>query len=328
MTALRSRPVNGFTLVELLVVAGLMAGMLGLVLATSRPDPGVQLRRFSQSVSSSILATQTRALGNESGAALVIAAPSGISAAASELFFADIPPAITGSISALPNIPIISGTAGVLTLSPDNADSVENGYRIRFLNAASVTTPRTPWFRFSASGTATGTVTGTASFDAAVSQTARNTIWPMTSGSSMAFQLGMFPRASTPAFPVIKQAGIDLRYSGVGDDPASTFGKLEGTTPICICFDRTGRLDCLIGSLPSQPQVPFTPTSPLYLLLASLVDIEADRALQSEASRWLVITPGTGRTSLAKNLPQTGGTPADVKAARLHARAGVGTGGR
>jgi hypothetical protein len=144
----------------------------------------------------------------------------------------------------------------------------------------------------------------------------------------MAFQLGLFPRASTPAFPVIKQAGIDLRYSGVGDDPLSTFGKLEGTTPICICFDRTGRLDCLIGSLPSQPQVPFTPTAPLYLLLASLVDIEADRALQSEASWWLVIAPGTGRTSLAKNLPQTGGTPADVKAARLHARAGVGTGGR
>jgi type II secretory pathway pseudopilin PulG len=324
MTALRSRPVNGFTLVELLVVAGLMAGMLGLVLATSRPDPGVQLRRFSQSVSSSILATQTRALGNESGAALVIAAPGGTSAAASELFFADISPAITGSISAAPNTPIISGTAGVLTLSPDNADSVENGYRIRFLNAASVTTPRTPWFRFSASGAATGT----ASFDAAVSQTARNTIWPMTSGSSMAFQLGLFPRASTPAFPAIKQAGIDLRYSGVGDDLSSTFGKLEGTTPICICFDRTGRLDCLIGSLPSQPQLPFTPTAPLYLLLASLVDIEADRALQSEASRWLVITPGTGRTSLAKNLPQTGGTPADVIAARLHARAGVGTGGR
>ncbi|NQW48801.1 MAG: hypothetical protein HQ464_13665 [Planctomycetes bacterium] len=324
MTALRSRPINGFTLVELLVVTGLMAGMLGLVLATSRPDPGVQLRRFSQSVSSSILATQTRALGNESGAALVIAATSVTSVAASELFFADIPPAITGSISAVPNVPIISGAAGVLTLSPDNADSVENGYRIRFLNAASVTTPRTPWFRFSASGTATGT----ASFDAAVSQTARNTIWPMTSGSSMAFQLGLFPRASTPAFPVIKQAGIDLRYSGVGDDPLSTFGKLEGSTPICICFDRAGRLACLIGSLPSQPQVPFTPTAPLYLLLASLVDIEANRALQSEASRWLVIAPGTGRTSLAKNLPQTGGTPADVIAARLHARAGVGTGGR
>ncbi len=324
MTALRSRPINGFTLVELLVVTGLMAGMLGLVLATSRPDPGVQLRRFSQSVSSSILATQTRALGNESGAALVITAPSVTSVAASELFFADIPPAITGSISAVPNVPIISGAAGVLTLSPDNADSVENGYRIRFLNAASVTTPRTPWFRFSASGTATGT----ASFDAAVSQTARNTIWPMTSGSSMAFQLGLFPRASTPAFPVIKQAGIDLRYSGVGDDPLSTFGKLEGSTPICICFDRAGRLACLIGSLPSQPQVPFTPTAPLYLLLASLVDIEANRALQSEASRWLVIAPGTGRTSLAKNLPQTGGTPADVIAARLHARAGVGTGGR
>jgi type II secretory pathway pseudopilin PulG len=324
MTALRSRPVNGFTLVELLVVAGLMAGMLGLVLATSRPDPGVQLRRFAQSVSSSILATQTRALGRESGAALVIAAPSGTSPAASELFFADIPPVITGSISAIPNVAIISGNAGVLTLSPDNADSVENGYRIRFLNAASVTSPRTPWFRFSASGAATGT----ASFDVAVSQTARNTIWPMTSGSSMAFQLGLFPRASTPAFPVIKQAGIDLRYSGVGDDPSSTFGKLDGCTPICICFDRTGRLDCLIGSLPSQPQVPFTPSAPLYLLLASLVDIEADRALQSEASRWLVITPGTGRTSLAKNLPQTGGTPADVKAARLHARAGVGTGGR
>ena len=324
MTALRSRPVNGFTLVELLVVAGLMAGMLGLVLATSRPDPGVQLRRFSQSVSSSILATQTRALGNESGAALVITAANVTSAAASELFFADIPPAITGSIPAVPNVPIISGNAGVLTLSPDNADSVENGYRIRFLNAASVTTPRTPWFRFSASGAATGT----ASFDVAVSQTARNTIWPMTSGSSMAFQLGLFPRASTPAFPAIKQAGIDLRYSGVGDDPARTFGTLYGSTPVCICFDRTGRLDCLIGSLPSQPQVPFTPTAPLYLLLASLVDIEADRALQSEASRWLVITPGTGRTSLAKNLPQTGGTPANVIAARLHARAGVGTGGR
>jgi hypothetical protein len=301
-----------------------MAGMLGLVLATSRPDPGVQLRRFSQSVSSSILATQTRALGNESGAALVIAAPSVTSVAASELFFADIPPVITGSISTVPNVPIISGAAGVLTLSPDNADSVENGYRIRFLNAASVTTPRSPWFRFSA----LDAKTGTASFDAAVSQTARNTIWPITSGSSMAFQLGLFPRASTPAFPAIKQAGIDLRYSGVGDDPLSTFGKLEGSTPICICFDRTGRLDCLIGSLPSQPQVPFTPTAPLYLLLASLVDIEADRALQSEASRWLVITPGTGRTSLAKNLPQTGGTPTDVKAARLHARAGVGTGGR
>lgn len=323
MTAFRPNFRHGFTLVELLVVASLMAGMLGLVLATSRPDPGVQLRRFVQSLSSSILATQTRALGKENGAALVIAAPSASPFAANEVFFADVPPLITGSISVAPNSPIISSSFGVLTLSLDNADSVEDGYRIRFLNAAPFM-PRSPWFRFSASGSSSGT----ASFDVAASQTANNTIWPAVSGSSLSFAIACLPQGSTPAFATIKQAGIDLRYSGVGDDPMATFGTLNGLMPMCICFDRTGRLECLIGSPSSQPRVPFNPSAPLYFLLASLIDIEANRALQSEASRWLVITPGTGRTFIAKNVPVTGTTAANVLAARLYARTGVGTGGQ
>ena len=324
MTATRPHPPHGFTLVELLVVASLMAGMLALVLATSRPDPSGEIRRFTQLLSSSVLATQTRALGKEGGAALVLASPSGATPAANEVFFADVPPMITGSIAVPPNAPIISSTAGLLTLSPDNADSVEEGYRIRFLNAAPFM-PRSQWFRFSpvASG-----LSGTASFDVAASQTARNAIWPMTSGTSLSFEIARFPRASTSAFKVIQQVGIDLRYSGVGDNPSTPFGTLSGVTPICVCYDRTGRLDCLIGSPVSLPRVPFKPTAPLYLLLASLADIQTDEALRSESSRWLVLAPGTGRAFLSKNVPVPGNTAADVFAARLLARTGVSIGGR
>lgn len=61
---------RGFTIVELLVVAALMATLFGLVLAGGRPKPTA--RKFAQEFASMLLAAQSRALGNPEGAAVII----------------------------------------------------------------------------------------------------------------------------------------------------------------------------------------------------------------------------------------------------------------
>jgi hypothetical protein len=115
------------------------------------------------------------------------------------------------------------------------------------------------------------------------------------------------------------QAGIDLRYSGVGDLPNAAYGTLSTEVPsITILFNRQGGLETIDGSVTT----PVSPTAPIYLLVASLVDIQDNNSLKSESSRWVTIAPSTGRVTVSPNVPGT-----SIAEARALARQGATGGG-
>jgi prepilin-type N-terminal cleavage/methylation domain-containing protein len=324
MTAPSSR--RGFTLVELLVVTGLLAGFFGLLVAGLRPNANSQVRQLSQTLSSALLATQTRALGNESGGALFLDVTSG-NVFTNMIFFTDMPPFIVGTVASGVPPATLSATTTTGTLAPTNADAPDLafGYRIQFFGTNPYIPP-TSWMAFSSPGT---TLSGTVGFRSASSQSTHNTVWPtIPSGAPLQFKIARYPVKSTSALDTTKQAAVDLRYSGIGNTVSGNYGSLHNKGPIAITFDRNGGLDTVMqygsGSTPSVD--PVNPTAPLYLLIASLSDIQDNRSLQSPTSRWLAITPSTGRVTVAANLVVSGTLENDVVNARANARQGV-TGG-
>ena len=316
MTAPDSR--KGFTLIELLVVTGLFAVFFGLMINGLRPNPDSQVRQLSQSLSSALLAAQTRALGKDTGAALILEVPSG-SVSTNTIFNGDVPPWIVGNVSSGMPPADLSASSATVGLSPTNADASDlaTGYRIRF-SGTSPQLPPTAWMRFSSPETV--------SLRSSASQTIHNTAWPF-AGSSLQFEVVRLPVTSGPASDVTKFAAVDLRYSGIGSTTTGDYGALSGKGSIGVTFDRTGRLDTvMLFGAPSVP--PLSPTAPLYLLLATLPDIEANTSLRSQTSRWLAIAPGTGRVSIAANVPVGGTTEIDINNARYNARQGVTAGVR
>lgn len=346
LTRLRS----GFTLVELMVVTGLMAAVLGLILAGTRPTGVTQVRELAQALSSTILATQTRAIGTEQGAALMLI-PSAVIAggvAADAVHFANILPVITGSVvqPSPPSPPPIAGpfsvppwvssslaltsTSTTVSLIPDNADPSElaAGYRIRF----SGTAPTAPssWLAF-LPGTTIGS--GTVSLRSAENQTLDNFVWPgvLRSGSAfpLVFELSRYPTQSLAAFTAPRAAAIDLRYSSIGPPGLGPYGSLHGRGVITITFDRNGVFDQIMQSGTSlSPPQPITPTAPLFLLVATTESIQQNTSLWANESRWITLAPGTGRAHVSPNVVVTGTTSGDVMAARTLARQGVSGGGR
>lgn len=336
---------RGFTLVELLVVTGLFVVFFGLVVNGLRPNPNSQVRQLSQAISSAILATQTRALGNETGAALIFDVGGGTLAsfASNTVLQSDVPPFILGG-TAPPAAAYASGTNGIppmfsgslalsasfspVTLSLTNADAADlaNGYKIRFLCDGSFAMPPSPWFKFSPVASSTS---GTVSLRVAAGQTITNTTWPsVPAGGVLRVQIARFPVKTSPAIDVTKQAAIDLRYSGIGNTISGDYGNLNNKGPIAITFDRNGRLDAVMqyGTSLTPVVEPSNPTAPLYLLIATLADIQDNRSLQSQSSRWLAIAPNTGRVTIAANIPAAGTSENDVLNARANARQGA-TGG-
>jgi prepilin-type N-terminal cleavage/methylation domain-containing protein len=305
---------RGFTLVELLVVTGLIASFLGLILVGMRPTGDSQIRQLSQTLSSAILASQTRALGNDAGAALIFDTGAGSVAFAGNMIYnADVPPLVVGTISGVPPSPLnVTTTTG--TLSPTNADATDlaTGYRIRF-SGTSPYMPPTNWMAFASGGSNMGTI----SFRTTANQTISNTVWPAAPATgSLQFAVARYPIRSTSALDATRQAAVDFRYSGIGN---ATWGT-SGTNSLALTFDRNGSLDTVmtLGATPGWAN----PTAPIYFLIASLADIQNDQSLQSPTARWLAINPSTGRVSVGANV--VSGT--DVLAARANARQGVTAG--
>lgn len=306
-------PRHGFTLVELLVVASIMAVLFGLVLVGARPNPGAVLQRAAQQFASVLLATQSRAIGRPEGAAVILVG-AGVSSA--EVLAGDRPTLVRGTVaSGLPPVnPSVTSTAA--TLTPTNGGDLSKGYRIRFHGNPQGTgpvLPPSPWFAFDPPQTVRlRTDDG---------QAPGNTSWPAAGGGPLHFSLICYPARGSKLMDFPAKIGIDLRYSGTGDDPATTWGGLANANDIGLSFDTVGTVDALMRGLGGASPRVRQPVEPVYFLVATREDIDKDRALAAEQSLWVAVHPLTGRVTVSSNVPQAGKDRVAVRAARASARA-------
>jgi prepilin-type N-terminal cleavage/methylation domain-containing protein len=314
MTAAPSR--NGFTLVELLVVTGLLASLLSLVIVAMRPNEDSQVRQTANALVSAIMQTRTRALSRAEGAALIIRRADSVRSTA--VAYGDIQQSIRASVAAgMPPASLSSGSASITVTGStmQNADDVSLGFQIRFSSGG----PSSEWFAFRPTAPLAGEVT----LQSSLGQSIFTTPWP--SGSSLACEIARWPTETQSAVSFPKFAAIDLRFSSIGDDIADVVGMgVSGELPIfsprlslgrvSFCFDRTGNLTSFI---PPQvdvkdPTSPVKPAAPIYLLIAANSDIDNTlgttpnyNSLRSDKSIWIAISPVTGRVTTAKNVPST-----------------------
>lgn len=305
-----------FTLVELLVVAGIFASLFGLVLAGVRPSAAGEVRRTAQSIVSVILATQGRALGNPAGAGLILD-PDGAARTVTTVSAADMLPLIVGTCTnGMPPSDRSLPTASV-TITPSNAGAGElgNGYRIQFGRSGSGQAAA-PWMGFSGGSTV--------SLRTANGQTGQNTIWPERGPGDLPVVIARYPAKGEMLVDLPKNVAIDLGNSGIGDGGNfdATWSNLASKGPIGLTFDSVGGVDAVMQQLLGAGGATVThPLSPFYLLVAPRKEVEAGTALASEQALWVVIHPQTGRVSVSSNVPQTGTDADALRAARAKARA-------
>lgn len=331
---------RGFTLVELLVVAAIMAVFFGLIVTGANPGSGSQVRQAGQSLASVLTAAQSRALGSPAGAAVIFESgtTAGLSTASCiTVSNGDSPPLISGTTTAGLPFPPGSTTASV-SLAPTNADAADlmHAYKVQFGGAIAGTAPVQPvsdWYGLACPSASGSSASCTVSFRSTEGQTALNTIWPEAVSaaggvSTMAFRAARYPVKADVSLQCGKAAAIDLRFSGIGDDPAATWGRLDGKGAIAITFDSVGGVDGLMqqvlksGSRSADPS-PVDPSEPIYLLVAPRADVESGKSLASQQAVWVVVHPQSGRVSLAGNVQQSGTDTTALRAARAKARAGV-----
>ena len=288
---------KAFTLVELLVVTGLLASLLSLVIVAMRPNEETQIRQVANALSSAIMQTQTKALSKTEGAAIAIF-PSGTSVAFCEVAFCEIdPPIIATSTTAI----LPEATSAVIGFSAlSNAHTVADGYQIRFSAGGSYG----PWFRFVPDNS-------TVSMRPDLGQTPATTVWPTLTSGSIGCEISRLPRASQSAVSFPKSVVIDTRFSSVGDDvndkakPAPLLYSANQLGGMYLHFDRTGVLSTII---PRNGGAPIKPIKPVYILVAGVSQVSTDPSqptpLQSQTATWVTILPGVSRVMTGKNVPQ------------------------
>ena len=171
------------------------------------------------------------------------------------------------------------------------------------------------------------------SFRSAANQAVSNTIWPVPTKAAgggdnpFDFQVARYPAKADVAVDVPKSVAIDLRYSGIVDDPTTAWGGLANDGAIAVVFDSVGGVDAVmqqvLGPASSRSNQPITPTQPFYLLVTTRSEI-ADAAfppLSSPKALWVAIHPQTGRVTVASNVVQSGTDATSLRAARAKARA-------
>jgi len=332
---------SGMTLVELLVVTGLMASLLGLVVVGLRGGGGSKPRRAGEILASALLAAQSRALGDPEGAGLIIEPSGSVNSLSTTVIDAMMQPQITGVVTAgLPTGSALSQTAADnITIQPDNADGSDGmaAYRMLLFGSGSgaKVQPPTAWLEFRPASSTSGTTIGSARFRTAAGQTASNTIWPKPAGSQMNARLARYPAKSSSVVSLDKSLAIDLRYSGVGDVRTTPYGRLDNRGAIGVTFNRIGGLAEVMRGVPmlaadltpaavTARVQPLSPTQPLYFLVAKRADIDAGlNTLANTDSVWVVVFPQGGRVTVSANVPQSADDDASLAAARARARAGV-----
>ena len=335
---------HGFTLVELLVVAGIMVVLFGLVTAGTHPGASGQIRHTARSLASVLASTQSRALGHTTGASVIFESgtTAGLSAnACVRLFHADSPPLVTGTAVAGPTMLSATSTVAVIGLVPDNAspEDLFNGFIVQFGGVAASPTaaaqPASDWFTLACTSVADGVANCTIGFRTSAGQTVSNTIWPepTKTGSSsqpLVFRAARYPVQGDVALQCGKAVAIDLRFSGIGDDPMSAWSSLGGKGAIAIGFDSVGRVDDVmqhaLGPADVRAIQSIAPAGPIYLFLTTREEIENNTGLRSQQAVWIVVHPQTGHVSTAANVPQVGADAAALRAARYNALAGISLG--
>ena len=268
------------------------------------------------------MSAQSNALGNEAGSGLILTPATDTPVASNTLYNADVPPYAKGSVSSGVPPANLATTSTAVSLTPTNTAAADlvNGYKILFrCDSPSYVAP-TPWMSIT-NGTQVA-------FRTSANQTNQNTLWPQPpAGATLNFAMARYPIKSSLAVDVTKTAAIDLRYSGVGNTLTGDYGALANKGAIAICFNSVGALDAVMQNVlsPTKTVQPILPAAPLYLLIASLSDIQANRSLQQDSSRWLAIAHNSGRVTIASNVPQAGTTETDVVNARKNARLGIAT---
>ena len=313
---------RAFTLVELLVVTGLLATLFALVLgALGRPNVAAGARRAAQEFASRLLAVQSRALGKPEGAALLLVPEPTNSRFGTVVLDAVTHPWVTGSASGMPpSDPRV--TSGTVTVNSD-PDVLATAYKVRFQGdsvGAQVSPGSSPWFAFSS---------GTVRFRGTAGQTLGNTIWPRTSNQAKQAVLARYPTPGASGSPMPKLVAVDLRHSGLGEDPAAShgYGRFENAGTIAIAYEQVGRVGEVMRRVQearTAADQPIEPNGVIYFLFVAREDVLAGRnTLANAQSVWVAINPQTGRVTVAENVPQANEDSTAVSAAREKARAGV-----
>ena len=343
MNRLRSR---AFTLVELLVVASIMAMFFAMVATGTRPNPASQIRQAVQSITSVLAATQASGLGAASGAAVVFESGTARGLPPTmcvTMLRAESPPAISGTTATI-GLPLpASGTQAMLQFVPLNSDpaDLQHGYKVQFGGFSVASSggtipyqPKSPWFEFIAGSPATDSCPGLVRFRSSIGQTATNTIWPepIANGTTtypFTFRVSQYPVPQEAVASLPSGVAIDLRYSGVGEDVTSTWGSLAAKGAIGLGFDSVGGLDeimqkVVVGQGDQRSVQPIQPVEPVYLFVTTRDDIQDNpRPLSNSRAMWVAIHPKTGRVTAAANVPQNGFSATDLRAARAKARSAI-----
>jgi prepilin-type N-terminal cleavage/methylation domain-containing protein len=321
---------RGFTLVELLVVTGLIGSLLAIVVVGLRSEgsEATQLRRSAQAFASALLAAQSRAIGNPSGAGVLID-PIGVQGLV--ISSALMQPMITGSVSngMPPSDPAV--TSATIQVTPTNADLADliHGYQIMFGpppagDPAQLIRPESAWFSYAPLTTGSAVVR----FRPFGGQTGLNTIWPRSEGEPVYATIARYPSKGDAVATMDKLVAVDLRHSGMGSDPSTGFGRLDGKGAVAVTFDRTGSVREIMQSVlattarSTDPQIP---KQPIYFLVAPRADIDNSsvNVLSRQDVVWVTIFPQTGRVAVSSNVPQTGTDTAALIAARANATLGI-----
>jgi type II secretory pathway pseudopilin PulG len=206
-----------------------------------------------------------------------------------------------------------------VAITVTNGGDLQQGYRVQFFGSdPDSVLPASAWFGFQPPGTV--------SLRAGDGQSIANTAWPTPVGGQLRARVACYPAKGPLAVAFPKTVGIDLRYSGTGDDPATAWGGLASKGDLAVSFDSVGTLDALMRGVGSSTAASRQPVEPVYFLVAARADIEGDTALASDRSLWVAIQPQTGRVTTSANVPQSGKDRVAVRAARANARAALATG--
>ena len=339
-----ARPRSGFTVVELLVVVSIMASLFGLIMMGMRPSVGGELRRAAQQFASVLLAAQSGGIGDPKGAAVVLEldtrpeAEGGPKVAGTQciaIYGGDKPPFVVGTdTTGMP--PAVGQTSALVEIQVSNGGDLQQGYRVQFFGSdpnkqGESVVPESAWFGFQWAPPAVPPANppksrGTVSLRADDGQSFANTPWPTPVSGQLRARVACYPAKGPLALAFAKTVGIDLRYSGNGDDPSSTWGGLASKGNLAVSFDSVGTLDALMRGVGSSTAASRQPVEPAYFLVAARADINGDTALASERSLWVAIQPQTGRVTTSANVAQSGKDRTAVRAARANAREALAVG--